>query len=116
MRKLPMKIRLLVLPVVAAIALAALATAAVPPPNVDRAIAAQRALAQKQPTAEVWNDLGNLLQLAGHAAVAEHDDPRGDLQDLVELVADEDRGARLGHVALRVEDVPRSQGAFCGAR
>jgi len=65
-----MKIRLLVLPVVAAVALAALAAAAVPPPTVDRAIAAQRALAQRQPTAEVWNDLGNLLQLAGHEAEA----------------------------------------------
>jgi len=69
-RKLPMKIRLLVLPVVAAVALAALAAAAVPPPNVDRAIAAQRALAQRQPTAQVWNDLGNLLQLAGHETEA----------------------------------------------
>ncbi|HEV8238909.1 MAG TPA: tetratricopeptide repeat protein [Thermoanaerobaculia bacterium] len=64
MRKLPMKIRLLVLPVLAVVALAALAKAAVPPPNLDRAIAAQKALAQKQPTAQVWNDLGNLLQLA----------------------------------------------------
>ena len=71
MRKLPMKIRLflmtrfLVLPVLAVAALAAIATAAVPPPNLDRAISAQKALAQKQPSAEVWNDLGNLLQLAG---------------------------------------------------
>ncbi|HXT20901.1 MAG TPA: tetratricopeptide repeat protein, partial [Thermoanaerobaculia bacterium] len=47
-------------------AIAALAAAAVPPPNLERAVAAQRALAQKQPTAEVWNDLGNLLQLGGH--------------------------------------------------
>lgn len=57
--------RFLVLPVLAVAALAAIATAAVPPPNLDRAIAAQKALAQKQPSAEVWNDLGNLLQLAG---------------------------------------------------
>ncbi|HET9765743.1 MAG TPA: tetratricopeptide repeat protein [Thermoanaerobaculia bacterium] len=69
-RKLPMKIRLLVLPVLAVAAVAALATAAVPPPNVDRAVAAQRALAERQPTAEVWNDLGNLLELAGHDAEA----------------------------------------------
>lgn len=63
-----MKIRLLVLPVLAIVAvaaIAAIATAAVPPPNLDRALAAQKALAQKQPTAQVWNDLGNLLQLAG---------------------------------------------------
>jgi tetratricopeptide (TPR) repeat protein len=39
---------------------------AVPPPNLDRALAAQRVLVQKQPTAEHWNDLGNLLQLGGH--------------------------------------------------
>lgn len=45
--------------------LVALAAAAVPPPNLERALAAQRALAQKEPSAEVWNDLGNLLQLAG---------------------------------------------------
>ena len=64
-RKLPIKVRLLVLPVLAVAAVAALATAAVPPPNIDRAVAAQRALAQRQPTAEVWNDLGNLLELAG---------------------------------------------------
>ena len=65
MRKLPMKIRLLVLPVLAVAAVTAIATAAVPPPNLDRALAAQKALAQKQTSAEVWNDLGNLLQLAG---------------------------------------------------
>jgi tetratricopeptide (TPR) repeat protein len=41
------------------------AVAAVPPPNVERALAAQRTLVQRQPTAERWNDLGNLLQVAG---------------------------------------------------
>ncbi|HEV8631437.1 MAG TPA: tetratricopeptide repeat protein [Thermoanaerobaculia bacterium] len=46
------------------------AVAAVPPPNIDRALAAQRALVQHQPTAERWNDLGNLLQVAGKVAEA----------------------------------------------
>src|SRR4029079_4670691 len=58
------KTSFLVLPVLALAAIAAIA-AAVPPPNLDRALAAQKALAQKQPSAEVWNDLGNLLQLGG---------------------------------------------------
>jgi len=62
--------RFLLLPVLAVAAMAAIATAAVPPPNLDRAIAAQKALAQKQPSAEVWNDLGNLLQLAGRVGEA----------------------------------------------
>ena len=70
MRKLPMKIRLVALPLIALGAIAALAAAATPPPNIERAIAAQRLLTQKQPTAEVWNDLGNLLQLASHDAEA----------------------------------------------
>jgi methyl-accepting chemotaxis protein len=47
-------------------ALAIGALRAVPPPNLERAIAAQRSLVQKQPTAERWNDLGNLLQLGSH--------------------------------------------------
>ncbi len=62
MRKLVRHPLLLVLPFAGLLALAA---AAVPPPNIERALAAQRALAQKEPSAEVWNDLGNLLQLAG---------------------------------------------------
>src|SRR4029453_6789035 len=59
--------KLLIVPVIALIAYAA---AAVPPPTLEKAVAAQRALAQRQPTAKVWNDLGNLLQLAGHEAEA----------------------------------------------
>jgi tetratricopeptide (TPR) repeat protein len=60
--------KLLIVPVV--VTLVALAAAALPPPNLDRALAAQRALVERQPTAERWNDLGNLLQLAGDDAVA----------------------------------------------
>jgi hypothetical protein len=48
-----------------ATALALGALRALPPPNLDRAITSQRSLVQKQPTAERWNDLGNLLQVAG---------------------------------------------------
>jgi hypothetical protein len=62
LRKLSHHPLLLALPFAGLVTLAA---AAVPPPNLERALAAQRALAQRQPTAEVWNDLGNLLQLAG---------------------------------------------------
>lgn len=67
MRKLLTVPRLLLLPVVALVALAA---AAVPPPNIDRALDAQRALVHRHPTAEAWNDLGNLLELASDAAGA----------------------------------------------
>jgi tetratricopeptide (TPR) repeat protein len=42
-----------------------------PPPNVDRALAAQRALVAKEPTAEHLNDLGNLLLLAQRPGEAE---------------------------------------------
>ena len=38
---------------------------AVPPPNVERAVTAQRALVAQEETAERVNDLGNLLLLAG---------------------------------------------------
>jgi tetratricopeptide (TPR) repeat protein len=48
-----------------ALVLAGLAAAgALPPPNLDRAVAAQRALVAKEPSAEHYNDLGNLLLLA----------------------------------------------------
>jgi tetratricopeptide (TPR) repeat protein len=67
LRKLRTVPNLLLLPVVALVALAA---AAVPPPNLDRALEGQRALVQRQPTAEAWNDLGNLLELASDAAGA----------------------------------------------
>jgi tetratricopeptide (TPR) repeat protein len=60
--------KLLIVPVIALVAYAA---AAVPPPTLEKAVIAQRALAEKQPSAKVWNDLGNLLQLAGHDAEAQ---------------------------------------------
>lgn len=51
---------------------AALATTAATPPNLDRALDAQRQLAAARPgDASVFNDLGNLLILAGDAAGAE---------------------------------------------
>jgi tetratricopeptide (TPR) repeat protein len=46
-------------------AAAALAVAAVPPPNLDRTLSTQQALVAREPTAERHNDLGNLLLLAG---------------------------------------------------
>lgn len=53
--------------------MAALAvTAASPPPNLDRALQAQLELARQRPTdAGVFNDLGNLLRLAGRMSEAE---------------------------------------------
>ena len=48
----------------ALVALAAAAGTTVPTPNLDRALAAQKVLAEKQPSPQVLNDLGNLLQLA----------------------------------------------------
>jgi hypothetical protein len=58
--------------VAAAIALACLAAgSALPPPNLERALATQRALAAQEPTAEHFNDLGNLLLLAGREQEAE---------------------------------------------
>jgi tetratricopeptide (TPR) repeat protein len=60
--------KLLIVPVVAA--LVAYAAAALPPPNIARAVTAQRALALREPTAQVWNDLGNLLELAGQPSEA----------------------------------------------
>jgi hypothetical protein len=51
---------------------AALATTAATPPNLDRALEAQRQLAAERPgDASVFNDLGNLLTLAADAAGAE---------------------------------------------
>jgi tetratricopeptide (TPR) repeat protein len=48
-----------------ALVLAALAAgAAAPPPNLERAVAAQRALVAQEATPERYNDLGNLLLLA----------------------------------------------------
>jgi tetratricopeptide (TPR) repeat protein len=47
------------------------AGAALPPPNLDRTLAAQQALIASKPTAERHNDLGNLLLLAGRAAAAQ---------------------------------------------
>jgi hypothetical protein len=40
------------------------ASVAAPPPNLDRAVAAQRALVAQEATAERYNDLGNLLLLS----------------------------------------------------
>ena len=45
------------------------ASVALPPPNIERAVAAQRELLAQEETAERSNDLGNLLLLA--------DDPEG---------------------------------------
>jgi tetratricopeptide repeat protein len=51
---------------------AAIAALAAAPPNVAKAIAAQRHLAAERPQdPAVWNDLGNLLLLARHAKEAE---------------------------------------------
>ena len=46
------------------------AGATLPPPNLDRTLAAQVALVERQPSAERYNDLGNLLVLAGRAEAA----------------------------------------------
>jgi tetratricopeptide (TPR) repeat protein len=61
LRKPPIVVQLLV----PLLVLAAIATAAIAPPNLDKALDAERALVERQPTAERWNDLGNLLQIAG---------------------------------------------------
>lgn len=66
MRKLLIALQLL-LPV---LVLAAFAASAVAPPSLERALDAQRKLLQRQPTAERWNDLGNLLQLGGRSSDA----------------------------------------------
>ena len=51
------------------------ASLALPPPNVERAVAAQRALVAQEETAERYNDLGNLLLLAddGEGALAAYE-------------------------------------------
>jgi tetratricopeptide (TPR) repeat protein len=61
LRKIPIVLQLLV----PFLVLVAFAAAAVAPPALERAVDAQRKLVQEQPTAERWNDLGNLLQLSG---------------------------------------------------
>ena len=43
------------------------ASLALPPPNIERAVGAQRALVAQEETAERYNDLGNLLLLADDA-------------------------------------------------
>jgi tetratricopeptide (TPR) repeat protein len=48
-----------------AVAVSIAAGAALPPANLERTLAAQEALIAREPTAERYNDLGNLLQLAG---------------------------------------------------
>lgn len=69
MRKTTLTITLLVL---GAAAFAALRAPAVAPPDVGRALAAQRDLAARQPgDPQVQNDLGNLLLLAGEVEAAE---------------------------------------------
>jgi Flp pilus assembly protein TadD len=56
----------------AAVAAVALTAPAAPPPNLGRALEAQRHLAAERPDdAAVWNDLGNLLALAGDVGGAE---------------------------------------------
>ena len=56
----------------AATGFASLGTSASPPPNLDRAIAAQEALVAQNPSdAQARNDLGNLLVLDGRSAEAE---------------------------------------------
>jgi len=66
LRKLPIVLQLLV----PALVLVGLAAAAVAPPNLEKALDVQRKLVERQPTAERWNDLGNLLQLGGKSAEA----------------------------------------------
>lgn len=57
---------------IAAAAFAALHVPAAAPPNLERALASQRALAAERPDdPQVLNDLGNLLGLAGDTAQAE---------------------------------------------
>ncbi len=59
---------LLIPSLAAAVTLAASA----PPPNLSKAVEAQQALAAERPADDaVWNDLGNLLRMAGRLAEAE---------------------------------------------
>ncbi len=69
--------KLLIIPVIVLVAIAA---AAVAPPSIERALAAQTQLVQRQPTAEAWNDLGNLRQLAGRT-----DDARQAYENALEI-------------------------------
>ena len=61
-----------VLAAAALIAITAMTAAAAVPPNLGKAIETQRRLAAERPQdAAVWNDLGNLLLLAGQTEAAE---------------------------------------------
>ena len=60
----------LVLLAILVVAACLAAGAALPPPNLERTLAAQLALVEREPTAERYNDLGNLYVLAGRVEAA----------------------------------------------
>lgn len=72
--------RKLILLVALATAASLAARAALPPANLGRTLAAQQALVDREPTAERYNDLGNLLLLADR-----RDDARAAYQEAIAL-------------------------------